>query len=132
MEFIKNTITDNEIILKEIKLHWMIKLNIFISILLSFLIIPIFFAIALYIKLISTEQAITDKRIIVKTGLISRKTEEMILSKIETVEIEQTILGRIFGFGTIKITGVGNSVLFFKDIDNPLEIKKIIEQTIYK
>jgi uncharacterized membrane protein YdbT with pleckstrin-like domain len=132
MKFIKNTITENELILEEIHLHWMIKLNIIICILLSFLIIPIFFAISLYIKLISTEQAITDKRIIVKTGFISRKTEEMILSKIETVEIEQSLFGRIFGFGTIKITGIGNSILLFKDIDNPLEIKKIIETIIYK
>lgn len=132
MNFIKQTITENEVILKEIKLHWMIKANIFLCLLLFFLIIPIFFAISLFVKLISTEQAITSKRIIVKTGLISRKTEEMILSKIETVEIEQTIMGRIFGFGTVRITGIGNSILLFKNIDNPLEIKKVIEEIIYK
>ncbi|SMN01895.1 hypothetical protein SPONL_197 [uncultured Candidatus Thioglobus sp.] len=51
----------------------------------------------------------------------------MRLDAIETVEIKQSIMGRILGFGTIKITGRGISDLVFKNIDNPLEVKKEIE-----
>jgi hypothetical protein len=71
------------------------------------------------------EQGVTNKRVILKKGIISRKTEEMKLKSIETFEINQGILGRIFGFATIKITGRGISDLMFKGIDDPMSVKKI-------
>ncbi|MBP7189323.1 MAG: PH domain-containing protein, partial [Thiopseudomonas sp.] len=58
---------------------------------------------------------------------VSRKTEEMKVSSIETVEIDQGVLGRIFGFGTVKVTGRGISDVLFSKIDDPLGVKKSIE-----
>jgi hypothetical protein len=49
------------------------------------------------------------------------------LKSIETVEIDQGILGRIFGFGTVKVTGRGTSSLDFKNIDDPMRVKREIE-----
>jgi uncharacterized membrane protein YdbT with pleckstrin-like domain len=85
--------------------------------------------IALYefLRLKFLEQGVTNKRVILKRGIISRKTEEMKLTSIETVEIDQGIFGRIFGFGTVKITGRGISDIVFKGMDDPMSVKRQIE-----
>lgn len=64
---------------------------------------------------------------IYKKGIISRTTDEMKLSSIETVEIHQGIIGRIFGFGTVQVTGRGVSDVKFKRIDDPMNVKRAIE-----
>ena len=84
-----------------------------------------------YYFLKTTEYGLTDKRVIAKTGIISRNSEELLHKAIETVEVKQGILGRIFGYGSVIITGRGNAVVIFKDIDKPLEIKKIIDSIIF-
>ncbi len=55
----------------------------------------------------STELAVTNKRIITKSGLIQRNTTEMFLEKVESIQVDQGILGRIFDFGSITISGTG-------------------------
>jgi uncharacterized membrane protein YdbT with pleckstrin-like domain len=74
------------------------------------------------------EFAITNKRVIVKTGLISRKTLEMNLSKIESVNVDQGILGRIFGYGTIRIVGTGGTNESFPNIYHPLRFRKKFQE----
>jgi uncharacterized membrane protein YdbT with pleckstrin-like domain len=58
-----------------------------------------------------TEIAVTDKRIIYKTGFINRHTEEMNMDKVSSVDVDQTFWGRIFDFGTIRILGAGGAGL---------------------
>jgi len=89
--------------------------------------ITLIFAIYEWLRLRYLEQGVTNKRVILKTGIISRKTEEMKISSIETVEIIQGILGRMLGYGTIKVTGRGLSDLIFKNIDDPMAVKRKIE-----
>jgi uncharacterized membrane protein YdbT with pleckstrin-like domain len=89
--------------------------------------LTLIFAIWEWLKLRSLEQGVTNKRAIRKTGIISRKTDEMKIGSIETVEIDQGVFGRIFGFGSVKITGRGISDVVFKTIDNPLQVKKSVE-----
>lgn len=86
-------------------------------------------AISTIIKKLTLEQAVTNKRVIQKTGLISRNIEEMRLSKIETVEFNQSILGRVMGMGTVRITGV-QSKLILHGVDHPKEIKKKIDSLL--
>jgi uncharacterized membrane protein YdbT with pleckstrin-like domain len=74
----------------------------------------------------TTEIVVTDKRIIHKVGLIARQTEEMNISKIETVEVEQGIFGRIFDYGTVLIIGVGASWEPLKFVASPLELRNAI------
>jgi uncharacterized membrane protein YdbT with pleckstrin-like domain len=85
--------------------------------------------IALYgfLRLRFTEQGVTNKRVILKKGIISRKTEEMKLTSIETVEIHQGIWGRILGFGSVKVTGRGISNVVYKGIDDSMAVKRQIE-----
>ena len=74
------------------------------------------------------EFAITNKRVIIKTGLISRKTFEMNHSKIESVNVDQSILGRILGYGTIGIVGSGGTREVFPNIKNPLAFRKKFQE----
>lgn len=67
--------------------------------------------------LYTTEQAITNRRVVFKNELIARKTEEMNLNRVETVEVEQSILGRIFGYGNVKLTETGSSFVIFKFVE---------------
>jgi hypothetical protein len=74
----------------------------------------------------TTEIVVTDKRIIHKVGLIARQTEEMNISKIETVEVEQRIFGRILDYGTVLIIGVGASWEPLKFVASPLKLRNAI------
>ena len=66
------------------------------------------FAYAWFIRWI-TEFAVTNRRVILSQVFIARRTEEMTLDKVETVDVHQSILGRILGYGTMWITGTGGS-----------------------
>ena len=74
-----------------------------------------------------SEYAITNKRVISKLGLISRDVEEMNLGSIESVNLKQSITGRILNYGDINISGRGSSQVIFKQADSPVEIRKKIK-----
>ncbi len=96
-----------------------------------FLLIPLLLVpIIHHLRYLTTEMGCTNQRVILKKGIISRKSEEHLLAKIETVEIRQNVLERILGFGSVKITGTGSSTLAFKNIDDPIGVKKAIEGEI--
>jgi uncharacterized membrane protein YdbT with pleckstrin-like domain len=71
---------------------------------------------------------ITNKRIVIKRGWISRKTLEMNLNKIETVNVDQSIWGRIFGFGSITVVGTGGTREVFESIKKPMEFRKKFQE----
>ena len=129
MSYIEDSLSNREEIKELFKLHWFSKAPmVFWAIFaLPTFGITLILVIWEFLRLRSIEQGVTNKRVILKTGIISRKSEEMKISSIETVEIVQGIIGRIFGFGSIKITGRGISDLVYKNIDDPMEVKKIIE-----
>jgi len=76
----------------------------------------------------SSEFVITNRRIIIKTGFISRKTLEMNLSKIESVNVDQPFMGRIFGYGSMTIIGTGGTRESFHNISKPLEFRKAFQE----
>ncbi len=80
-----------------------------------------------FIRYATSEFAVTDKRVIFKVGLIHRHTLELVLAKIETVGVDQSIPGRIFNYGTIIVTGTGGTQEPFKDIANPLAFRKQVQ-----
>ena len=79
---------------------------------------------AAWIKYKSTELAITNKRVIAKFGFISRRTVEININKIESLQVDQGVLGRIFNFGTLLISGTGVSQAPILGISKPLEFRK--------
>ena len=91
MSYIEDSLSTGEEVHAIFRLHWVAKLPMFIWII---LIITIPLAIWEWLKLHYTEMGVTNKRVILKTEIISRHSEEMKLSSIETVEIDQDIVGR--------------------------------------
>lgn len=77
-----------------------------------------------YVRYKTTEFAVTDKRVIAKTGLISRSTVELFLDKVEALHVEQSVLGRILDFGTIAIRGTGTTEEPIRNISAPLVLRK--------
>jgi len=71
----------------------------------------------------TTEVAVTDRRIIYKIGFIKRRTVEMHMDKVESVDVDQTILGRIFNYGDITIRGTGETMETLHAIDHPLDFR---------
>lgn len=78
------------------------------------------------IRRATTELAITDRRIIVKAGLIRRTTSEMNRSKVESVLVEQSVLGRLFDFGTILIKGTGGGLEPLVGIARPIKFRSFV------
>lgn len=129
MSYIEESLSSGEVIHKVFQLHWFAKVPMYCWLVLGLVTFGLTWLLALYeyFRLRSIEQGVTNKRVILKTGIISRHTEEMKLSSIETVEIEQSIWGRMFGYGTVKLTGRGISDVKFRNIDDPVYVKREIE-----
>lgn len=83
-------------------------------------------ALRAWIRRVTTEFAITDRRVIYKTGLLSRHTLEMNRSKVESVDVDQPLLGRLFGYGTIILRGTGSTFQPIYHIADPLTFRSHI------
>lgn len=76
------------------------------------------------INVLTTELALTNRRIIAKTGLIRRNTIELKVTRVESLEINQGILGRIFNFGSVIVKGTGGSSAPIPYINRPLQFRE--------
>jgi uncharacterized membrane protein YdbT with pleckstrin-like domain len=74
----------------------------------------------------TTEIAITDRRVIFKRGFIRRDTIEMAVEKVESVDVNQSLLGRLFDFGDITVHGTGTGLAPLRNIDSPLDFRSHI------
>ena len=74
----------------------------------------------------TTEVVVTDRRVVLKRGFIRRHTAEMNMQKVESVDVDQTQLGRIFNYGTVTIKGTGSTLESFRMIDHPLKLRSAI------
>ena len=77
-------------------------------------------------RYVTTELAVTNKRIIAKSGLISRETMELNLAKVESVQVHQGIWGRLLSFGSIVVSGTGNSQAPIHSIARPIEFRQAL------
>ncbi len=77
-----------------------------------------------------TEMAVTNKRVIVKTGLAERRTTEILLSRIESVVVDEPATGRILGYGTVIVRGTGGTPEVFQKIQNPLKFREQVQSQI--
>jgi uncharacterized membrane protein YdbT with pleckstrin-like domain len=78
------------------------------------------------------EMALTNRRVVIKTGVVSRSTTEMLLSKVESIQVVEPALGRMLGYGTIRVIGTGGTTEPFEQIQNPLEFRRQVQQQIEK
>jgi uncharacterized membrane protein YdbT with pleckstrin-like domain len=78
----------------------------------------------------TSEFAVTDKRVVIKVGWIRRRTLETMLSKVEGVGVDQSLTGRLLGYGSIEVTGTGGTREEFTRIANPLEFRRQVQAAI--
>ena len=119
--YVDTSLIRDENVVYEAKNHWIIFISLksFLTLFIS----PL-------IENWTSEYAITNKRVIIKIGLISRKTLEMNLSKIESVNVEQSIFGRILGYGAITIIGTGGTRETFSDLANPIQFRRVFQECV--
>ncbi|MBP5399159.1 MAG: PH domain-containing protein [Alphaproteobacteria bacterium] len=156
--YVEGSMAKDEVMQVRAKFHWLVWLKFYVSLLFWGIVVllcgytgikmyfedngflsSVFLLIALlaliyilwvFLKLKFTEMACTNKRIIYKTGVISLKTAEIKVDKIESIQIEQTFWGRIFGCGNIIFSGTGTAKVKFYDVSNPWQIKTRIEESL--
>ena len=85
-----------------------------------------------YLRRKATEIAVTNKRIVIKTGLLNRRTFELLLSKIESIGVEEGLLGRWLGYGLAVVRGTGGTPEPFKNVALPQELRRQVQQAEQK
>jgi len=152
MRYVRKVLQPGETVVYATRLHWLIYVNTILlaiacvvlvgaavstsdnqSISLAFAIAAIIFALLAlstglraFIRRATTELAVTDHRVIYKSGLLSRHTIEMNRDKVESVDVDQSLLGRIFGYGTVVVRGTGGSLEPIRNIGDPLTFRSHI------
>ncbi|HZB27837.1 MAG TPA: PH domain-containing protein [Gemmatimonadales bacterium] len=150
MSYLDDHLLDGERILYRAHLHWTIFATSILVVLLGVALaivlriyepaywylgailagIGLLLAIKPLITYTSTEFAVTNKRVLSKTGFVERESDETLLSKVEGVSVDQGLLGRVLGFGTVTITGSGGTEDFFPRISQPLELRRQIQSQV--
>jgi uncharacterized membrane protein YdbT with pleckstrin-like domain len=143
MGFIDNSLMSGEKVIYRAKLHWIVfKWAIMLLFLAFFMMVDVgenaiggFLLAAIvgafnFIKLKTSEMGVTNKRVLIKVGLIKRHSLETLLEKVEGIQVVQSALGRILGYGTIVVVGSGGTREPFSMIDNPMKFRKKVQEQI--
>lgn len=125
--YIDSALNKNESIIERAQISWLSEL---FSIVLGFILLFLYglgliVLLFVFIKIWTTELALTNQRIIAKMGLIRRDTVELKLDKVESLGVHQSILGRILGYGTIIVTGTGGTITPIPCIKDPMGFRRI-------
>jgi uncharacterized membrane protein YdbT with pleckstrin-like domain len=129
MAYLDESLAPGESIVARFRLHWTAKWRLIVYLLLAIPTLGIALLAALYewIRLRSIEMGVTNRRVVRKTGIVSRETEELRLASIETIDLRQSAWGRMLGFGDVVLTGRGESAMIFSRVAEPIEAKRAIE-----
>lgn len=147
MGYIDNNLMNNEKLLYRAKLHWIIfweplfffvlAIGLYVyfgegvkTVSLILLVLGVISAILPIINYTTSEFGVTNRRVIVKVGFIRRKSLEVMLNKVEGIHVDQSILGRILGYGSIVVSGTGGTKDPFKNISNPLTFRRSVQEQI--
>ncbi len=145
MSYVDQNLMTGEQVVYKAKLHWVI----FISPALLLILGLIFFAangtlggivtclgviglIIAYLNVSTSEFAVTNKRVIIKVGIIKRNSLDTVLKKVESITVNQPIIGRMLGYGSIVVSGSGGTPQPFHKIANPLEFRKQVNEQVEK
>lgn len=144
MGFIDSNLMNEETVVYRSKLHWIVFRWTILVLAITFVMISAegiepaiggFLLAAIigalnFITYSTSEFGVTNKRVLIKVGLIKRHSIETLLSKIEGIQVNQGIIGRILGYGTIVITGTGGTREPFAMIASPMEFRKKVQEQI--
>jgi uncharacterized membrane protein YdbT with pleckstrin-like domain len=147
MSYIEKNLMNGESIVYRTHLHWVIFLWPIVCVSIAiflfslgtqismaagglFLLTAIITGLNSFITYKTSEFAVTNRRVIVKVGFIRRNSIEVMLNKVEGIQVEQGIIGRIFKYGSITITGTGGTREPYHRIHAPLEFRKKVQEQI--
>jgi uncharacterized membrane protein YdbT with pleckstrin-like domain len=91
------------------------------------IVIALVLLLAAWIRRRSSEFAVTNKRVIIKLGVMTTRSMELLLPKIEGITVSQSLMGRMFGFGEIVVTGSGGTQEPFDNIQSPLDFRQAVQ-----
>ncbi len=131
MSYVKSTLAPSEEILAWGRFHWIFDLEAFAWLVFTFWLLGygIYKFISMMIRKYSTEIAVTNLRFIYKRGWIRRTTQEFSLQRIESVDFEQSVLGRFLGYGSIRIKGTGTGEVYdLPRLSKPLKFRAAITE----
>ena len=145
MSYVDNSMAKDEVLVYRAKTHWMaiaapVPLLVAALLLLNGgklvgIIVAIFLAIyslAGVIAFFTTELAVTSKKVVGKWGFVSREMIEQRLDKVDSVSVTQSILGRLFDYGTVIVNGSGKSTSPARFIAEPLVYRRSVQEAIEK
>ena len=96
----------------------------------AFLGLALIIGLVAHVKFTTSVFVVTDQRVLIKVGWIQRRSLETLLAKIEGIGVEQGLAGRLFGYGTISITGTGGTHERFDKIADPMRFRKQVQEQI--
>jgi uncharacterized membrane protein YdbT with pleckstrin-like domain len=139
LAYVDSSLLPDEQIVYKATLHWTIFWQCWVIILIgivSLIFQPIVGGLIIFVGLLvglrkfieykTSEFAVTTKRVIIKVGVFRRRTLELLLRQVEAISVEQTVLGRMLGFGSVTLTGTGGVREVFHNISSPLEFRRQI------
>ena len=140
MGYIEANLLPGEIVVQRARLHWIVFLKAVAVVIVGLALIvvqPIVGAVIVAVGLVmavppflertTSEFGVTSKRVIIKVGLIQRRTLELLIRQVEAISVDQSLMGRIFNFGTITLSGTGGVKETFHNIAHPLEFRRSIQ-----
>ena len=131
MSYIDDSLIEGERIIHRARVSWWSQFGlVLLGIVTLVIVVGLVFLVMAWIKVRSTEIAITNRRVIAKFGFVKRDTIEINLEKVEALRVDQGVMGRILNYGTLYITGTGSSVEPIPNIADPLVFRrKFMEAT---
>ena len=128
MSYIDNTLGQGERLIARAHFHWWYSLKAWLALIfLGWCIIGIVIFVAMMVRKWTTEIGVTTHRFVEKEGLFSLKTFEVALPNIEGVRVNQSVAGRVFNFGTVRIEGTGVDAVTTPSIADPVAFVKAIQ-----
>ncbi len=129
MAYLDESLAAGETIVARFDLHWTAKwrLIVFLVLAIPTLGLALFAALYEWLRLRAIEQGVTNRRVVRKTGIVSRNTEELRLASIETIDLHQSVWGRMLGYGDVVLTGRGESAMIFARLAAPIDAKRAVE-----
>lgn len=129
MAYLDESLAAGETLLARFQLHWTARWRLIVFLILAIPTFGVALLAALYewLRLRAIEQGVTNRRVVYKTGILSRQTQELHLASIETIDLRQSVGGRLLGYGDVILTGRGESSMVFTRLAAPLDAKRAIE-----
>ena len=131
MSYIQHSLAAGETVRVTARIHWIIWVRAWAALLvLGIVLVGIVIFIHDLIALTTTEIAITDRRLILKRGLLGRSTSELELATVEAVRLNQDMLGRFLGWGRVEVHGTGDDVWLSPLIAQPVQFRRELESAL--